>query len=755
MPLVPGVRLGPYEVIAAIGAGGMGEVYRARDTRLARTVALKVLRGRPDSAANALEVLEREARAVAALNHPNICTLYDVGHVGELGYLVMEHLEGQTLEELLRAGPVAPSAVLVYAKQLANALAAAHAKGIIHRDLKPANLFLTLDGTLKVLDFGIAKSIVSDVALADVTRRRTTQSGTFIGTAGYAAPEQLRGEPVDHRTDIFAVGAVLSELVTGRPPFARSSTVDTMSAILNEAPLPLPSTIGPPLRDAIARCLEKNLARRFQSALELLQALDATAPPATASAPAAPVAAAPSIAVLPFADLSPARDQEYFCDGMADELISALMGLSGVRVASLTSSFQFKGRAEDVTEIGRRLKVNSVLEGSVRRAGDQLRITVRLTDVRDGFQLWSERFDRSIHDVFAVQDEIAHAIVDKLKVEMTGKTGQAIVPMATRNIDAYNLYLQGRYLVRKLTRDGLEKGMDAFRRAVELQPDYAEAHAALAQGYILLAIFSVAPPRHVMPLGKAATERAIAANPELAEGRLALAWVRHWYDWKWSEAETEYRRAIELSPGDSWVRMNYSVFLAVRGRADEAIREATRAIELDPVSLIINRGLGDALYLAGRYDEAIDHASRALALEPTFFSTYWILGLAKAGKGQYAEAAATLEQGRQYAHGDAALEGFLGWAYGMSGDHDKARTIAGQLEARRETSYVTASQIGIVYQGLGEMSDAMRWYRQAFADRATDCCTYARAPHFERARADSRFGELIEFIEAGAPEVRA
>ena len=326
MPLVPGVRLGPYEVIAAIGAGGMGEVYRARDTRLARTVALKVLHGRPDSAANALEVLEREARAVAALNHPNICTLYDVGHVGELGYLVMEHLEGQTLEDLLRADPVAPSTVLVYAKQLANALAAAHAKGIIHRDLKPANLFLTLDGTLKVLDFGIAKSIVSDGALADVTRRRTTQSGTFIGTAGYAAPEQLRGEPVDHRTDIFAVGAVLSELVTGRPPFARSSAVDTMSAILNEAPLPSAVhdravAAGTQSHGAWKRIRHDDFNLRWSCCRRSRRRHRRR----RSSGPAAPVAAAPSIAVLPFADLSPARDQEYFCDGMADELISALM----------------------------------------------------------------------------------------------------------------------------------------------------------------------------------------------------------------------------------------------------------------------------------------------------------------------------------------------------------------------------------------------------------------------------------------------
>ena len=722
----------------------MGEVYRARDTRLDRTVALKVLHARADAAASALPLIEREARAAAALNHPHICTLYDIGHEGDFGYLVMEYLEGKTLEDVLRTGPLSPATVLLYARQLAGALTAAHGKRVIHRDLKPANLFLTNDGTLKILDFGIAKSVVPEGADA-VTRRRTTQSGTFIGTVGYAAPEQLRGEPVDHRTDIFAVGVVLSELVAGHPPFARSTTVDTMSAILHEPPPPLPSDVPSPLAAAIAKCLEKNPARRFQSAAELLAALD---PPVAATVEAAvPSDAPPSIAVLPFADLSPGKDQEYFCDGMADELITALMSLEGVRVASRTSAFQFKGRAEDVGEIGRRLRVRHVLEGSVRRAGTRLRVTVQLTDVAEGFQVWSERYDRALDDVFAVQDEIARTIVERLELDL-GRRDDRIVPRATRNMEAYNIYLQGRYLLFKLTMDGMKEGMALLERAGSLQPDYADAHASLAYGYLLQA-FAVAPPRQVMPLAKSAAERALRVNPDLAQGHLALASVRHWYDWDWTGAERAYKRAIELSPADAMARFNYAELLALLGRSEEAIAEAACATERDPISPIVCRAMGDALYVSRRYDEAIEYAHRMLALEPSFFSTYWILGLALAGKGQYAEAIGAFEQGRAHSHGDPPLESFLGWVSALAGDRDRARTIARELEGRRAVGYVSATNIALIYQGLGEMDEALRWYTLAVNERAADCSAYQQVPYFDAAREDPRFQTLIRRINAG------
>jgi len=726
----------------------MGEVYRARDTRLDRTVALKVLHARADAAASALPLIEREARAAAALNHPHICTLYDIGHEGDFGYLVMEYLEGKTLEDVLRTGPLSPATVLLYARQLAGALAAAHGKRVIHRDLKPANLFLTNEGTLKVLDFGIAKSVVPE-GPDGVTRRRTTESGTFIGTVGYAAPEQLRGEPVDHRTDIFAVGVVLSELVAGHPPFARPSAVDTMSAILHDEPCPLPPNVPAPFAAAVAKCLEKNPARRFQSAAELLAALD---PPLAATGEGVvPSAAPPSIAVLPFADLSPGKDQEYFCDGMADELITALMSLEGVRVASRTSAFQFKGRAEDVGEIGRRLKVRHVLEGSVRRAGNRLRVTVQLTDVAEGFQVWSERYDRALDDVFAVQDEIARTIVERLELDL-GRRDDRIVTRATRNMEAYNIYLQGRYLLFKLTMDGMKEGMALLERAVSLQPDYADAHASLAYGYLLQA-FTVAPSRQVMPLAKSAAERALRVNPDLAQGHLALASVRHWYDWDWAGAERAYKKAIELSPADAMARFNYAELLVLIGRSEEAIAEAACATERDPISPIVCRAMGDALYVSRRYDEAIEYAHRMLALEPSFFSTYWILGLALAGKGQYAEAIGAFEQGRAHSYGDPPLESFLGWVSALAGDRDRARTIARELEGRRAMGYVSATNIALIYQGLGEMDEALRWYTLAVDERAADCSAYQQVPYFDAAREDPRFQALIRRINAGnAPD---
>jgi serine/threonine protein kinase/tetratricopeptide (TPR) repeat protein len=724
----------------------MGEVYRATDRRLGRTVAIKVLHADANTPATALPLIEREARAVAANNHPHICTLYDVGQQGDVSFLVMEYLEGHTLAQALRAGPLPPATVLSYARQLATALVAAHAKGVIHCDLKPANVFVTTDGILKVLDFGIARAPVVESPQGET--RLQTGHGTFSGTVGYSAPEQLRGEVLDPRADLFALGAVLSELLTGRGPFTRSSTAETISAVLMDAPPPLPAHVPVTLAAVIGKCLEKVPSQRFESAAALLAALDSGTGFSLAPA-AGPTADFPSIAVLPFADLSPDRDQEYFCDGMADELIAALMTLDGVRVASRTSAFQFKGGGQDVKEIGQRLKVRNVLEGSVRRAGNRLRVTVQLTDVSEGFHLWSQRYDRSLDDVFAVQDEIAQAIVNRLKVELPGSTVGWLVPAANRNVEAYNLYLKGRYSIRKLTKEGFENGMNYFRQALELHPEYAEAHAASAQGYMLLAIFSVTPPRHVMPVAIQQAVRALELNPRLAEGQLSLAWARHWYDWNWIGAEESYRRAVELTPGDSWPRMCYSAFLGLRGRFDEAIAESKRAVELDPVSAIISRGVSDALVMARRFDDAIAHATRAIALEPSFSSMYWSLALAQAGKGSFADAVTTLEEGRRYGQGDATLEGFLGWAYGRAGQREQALAVARELETRRQTAYVNATCLGLVYQGLGDFDTAIGWYRQAYEDRATDCCSYRLAPHFDTMRDDPRFRALIEHIEDG------
>jgi serine/threonine-protein kinase len=719
----------------------MGEVYRARDTRLERVVALKVLHPHAMADPGMRLRFEREARVIAALNHPHICMLFDVGRQDDLEYLVMEFLDGQTLESRLRAGPLPPSEVHGYARQLASALAAAHNRGVVHRDIKPSNLFITSDGLVKILDFGIATEAMVP---PDAETSPGTAEGLFVGTMGYASPEQLRGEPVDERSDIFSLGTVLYELLAGKSPFARRSAFDQMGAILHEEPPALPSGVPLPLAFAITRCLAKRPAERFQSAQELLEQLDST--------PAAATRSVPSIAVLPFADLSAKGDLEYLCDGLADELITALMGLDGVRVASRTSAFQFKERGANVGEIGRRLKVSSVLEGTVRAAGSRLRVTVRLIDVREGFQVWSGRYDTALDDIFAVQDEIAKAVVGQLKVTLT-RADAPLVTHGTANMAAYNLYLRGRHMLFKLTLEGLTGGMALLQEAIAAQPDFADAHATLAYGHLLFA-FSEAPPRTVMPLAKQASERALALNPRLADGHLSLATVRQWFDWDWAAAEAGYREAIALSPGNAMARFNYAELLLTRGRFDEALVEAGRAIELDPVSPIVSRSMADVLYASGRFEQAHAHAEKMLALEPGFFSTYWILGLSLAGQGKYAEAIAALERGRAYGHGNAQIESFIGWISALAGDHDTARAIADQLERRRATGYVSGACIGLVHQGLGDMDTAMRWYETAIEERAGECAVFAVNPYFAAAREDARFRDLIHRVDAGAAEAR-
>jgi serine/threonine-protein kinase len=538
---------------------------------------------------------------------------------------------------------------------------------------------------------------------------------------------------------------VLYELLAGKSPFARRTAFDQMGAVLHEDPPVLPSGVPLPLAFAVTRCLPTRPEDRFQSALELLEQLDAT--------PAAAVRSAPSIAVLPFADLSPKRDQEYLCDGIADELITALMGIDGVRVASRISAFQFKERPEDVADIGRRLRVSTVLEGTVRVAGKRLRVTVRLTDVREGFPVWSARYDISFDDIFEVQDQIAKGVVDQLKITLASRDAP-LVSHGTANMAAYNLYLRGRHLLFKLTLEGLTGGMALLAEAIEAQPDFADAHATQAYGHLLYS-FSEAPPRLVMPLAKQAAERALTLNPRLADGHLSLATVRQWFDWDWAGAESAFREAIALSPGNALARFNHAEFLLSRGRFDEALVEAGRAIELDPVSPIVSRSMADVLYSSGRFDQARAHTEKMLTLEPAFFSTYWILGLSLAGLGAYDEALAALGRGRAYGHGNAQMESFIGWVSALKGDRDAASAIARQLEERRSTGYVSGGCIGLVHQGLGDMDTAMRWYETAVDERAGECAVFAITPYFAAAREDARFRNLMQRIESGAAEARA
>ena len=500
--------------------------------------------------------------------------------------------------------------------QVGSGLAKAHAAGIVHRDIKPANLMVTADATVKILDFGLAKLAGSE---------GVTQTGTTVGTVAYMSPEQARGQEVDHRTDIWSLGVVLYEMLAGAPPFQGENLLSISNAILDHEQPPLTGSSSA-AQSVVTRSLAKDRTQRYQAIADLLgelRALQSSSDAPTVVTPAQQDV--PSIAVLPFTDMSPAKDQEYFCDGLAEELIDALARLEGLRVVGRTSSFQFRGKGHDLRKIGQELEVATVLEGSVRKAGSRLRINAQLINTRDGYHLWSERYDREMEDVFEVQDEIARTVVDKLKVKLLRTT--PTVGRPTDNLEAYNLCLEGRFYFMRATGPAFEKSLECFTRALALDPTYARAHAGVAQVRTYRAVMSLAAPRTVMSGAKEAALKAIALDETLPEAHHALANVHHFYEWNWLEAEREYRRALELNPGDSHPRGNYALLLAEMGRVAESVAEARSAIERDPIASLPRHYLTHVFLHAKRYDEARAAAKAGIELDPNYYLHHVNLGL--------------------------------------------------------------------------------------------------------------------------------
>src|SRR5262249_24139095 len=535
-----------------------------------------------------LQRFQHEARAVAALSHPNIVAVFDVG-VEPVPFLVSELLEGETLRARLSRGPLATKASIELALQLVAGLAAAHARHIVHRALKPENVFVTRDGTLKILDFGLAKgAAISPAGLDGVDATMpVTMPGIVLGTAGYMAPEQVRGEAADPRSDVFAVGAILFEMATGDRAFHRSSPADTMTAILREHPRDITTHGAPPaIARIVRRCLDKEPDERFQSARDLKFALESISD-AQPGAAVAKKADDKSIAVLPFADLSPDRSQQAFCEGIAADIINALGSVPGLRVTSRTSAVRCREKGLDIAEIGAHLNVQAVLEVTVRKSGGRLRLTAQLVDARDGTQLWTSRYDRSEGDIFDLQDEMTAAIVESLRVRL-GSAGAAApnVKRYTDNLDAYNLYLKGRYYWERRNQQFVRVALDYFQRAIAADPDYALAHAGVADCHTVSSIFGYVPGVDARPLATAAAERAVQLDPEAAESHQALAAARLWLDWDVALAEQSVRRALELTPRMTISRATLAVLLSWTGRIDEALREARHTIELEPHSAL-------------------------------------------------------------------------------------------------------------------------------------------------------------------------
>jgi serine/threonine protein kinase len=754
LQLSHGDRLGPYEIEAAVGAGGMGEVYRARDTRLDRTVAIKVLLAALGRAPDVRARFGREARAISALNHPHICTLYDIGQERGVDYLVMEYLDGEPLNRRIGRHPMPIDELLELGIDIADALEVAHASGILHRDLKPANLFVTSRGQVKILDFGVARIDVNragaPAATTELQEQLVTGDGRTIGTVAYMSPEQSRGDAVDARSDLFSFGTVLYEMATGHRAFDGPTSAVIFDKILNRAPVSV-RDLGPgfplDLERVIGRCLEKSVTARYQRAREVLDDLRAvkrrrdsgSGPVSTATT------ATPSVAVLAFVDMSPQKDQDYFCEGMAEELINVLTTVPGIRVASRTSAFQFKGRAADISEIGARLRVDSVLEGSVRKAGKRLRITAQLVNATDGYHLWSERYDRETDDIFGVQDEIALAIVAKLTEKLGGLAPVPRVKRPTEDLDAYHLYLQGRYYWAR--RGGfLRKAVECFEQAIARDESYAQAYAGLADAYGVLGIYGLITPAEAASKAKPAAARAVALGETLAETHRSMAAYKVSFEWDLVGAEREYRRALELGAKSGELYAIYAYCLAYLHRRDESLAASERARALEPESVLVASYCAVNLMFARRYDEALAECERCLALDPGFATAEWIRSHVLTLTGRPSLAVAAAERSVALTNRQSFSLAGLGTAYAAAGRRADADRIIQELIDRSKTGYVSPLWFADIATHLGEPERALEWLERAFESRTPALICLGISPLYASLQSDSRFQALIRRI---------
>jgi serine/threonine-protein kinase len=749
-----GRRFGPYTILAPLGSGGMAEVYRARDERLNREVAIKVLPPHFTSDRDLRARLESEARTLAALNHPHVGAIYGLEDVDDCPALVLELVEGETLAAHVVSGPLPLARALAIARQIADALEAAHRKGIIHRDLKPANVKVTSDGVVKVLDFGLAKAVAGDGSTSDLAQSPTmtvgrTRDGIVLGTAAYMSPEQARGKPVDKRTDIWAFGCVLYEMLTGHGPFERETLTDTLAAVIERDPewRALPPATPASIIRLLHGCLEKDPARRLDDIANARISINE----APGSAPLRAERAA-SIAVLAFADMSAAQDQDWFCDGVAEEIINALTPLNGLRVAARMSAFSFKGKGDDLRTIGRKLNVMTVLDGSVRRSGDRVRITVRLNDVADGFQLWSERYDRDLKDIFDVQDEIAKAIAERLRVTLAGGKDERLVEQATTNVDAYQLYLRGRAL---LDRRGanVPAGLDLLRKAVEVDPGYSLAWAGLADGFTVMAYSGAKRGLESKSQAIAAATRAIELNPSSAAGHTALAAATLLYENNRATAKREFDRALALNPTNGISRSWYALFYLewALGEFESGIAEARLALESDPLSAYVMTNLGCCLFTAGRLDEAIHTCGQAVQLDPDSFVARWALGVSLGLAKRFDEAVSTLEAASGMSNRHSLAVTALAGVRGQAGKLAEARALHRELMDRGSRIYVSPGHLALTAEAAGEREEAMAFSRRAWEEREPSFILWARHfPLYRTLHSDPRFAAILR--EMNSPE---
>lgn len=779
--------IGPYKIITLLGKGGMGEVYLADDIHLDRKVALKFLSNRFINDAWAKRQLMNEAKAIARLDHPNICTVHGFEEHEGYNFMVMQYVEGETLACIIRKNTLGPKQILRLAIQIVSALVEAHSHGIVHRDIKPQNILVTANGQVKVLDFGLAKIVQQRQSTPNTgdSESQNSELGLVLGTVAYMSPEQLRAESLDFRSDIFSFGIVLYEMISGRNPYSHGSNAEIISSILTSDPQPLTnlaSGISPGLARIAQKCLNKDRDQRYQSASELLaelgnrttgeESLIGNTPPLIKSfdetspfqgyvetipnadyqfvAPVRKVndiSLIHSISVLPFKNLGSQSDDNFLGVAMADALITKLSNIKEVITRPTSAVLKYTQQAEDPLLAGRELNTDAVLDGSIQRYEDRIRVTVQFLSVTDGAPLWANQFDEQFTNVFALQDSISEKVLQILTLKLTGEQKKLIAKRYTENTEAYQSYLKGRYFWNKRDPGSLQKAIEFFKQAIQKDSNYAVAYSGLADCHTLLVLYGVSPTVKPMAEAKAAAERAVALDDTLAEARTSIAYVNAIHYWDWLKSGREFRRAIELNYGYSTAHHWYGIFLLMQGRIEEALGELALAQNYDPLSLGINTDIGLAFYYARQYERAVEQYLSTIELDKDFLRAYWSLGQSYVQVGMFDEAIAAFKKASLLSDHPLSL-GFLGHAYGLSGRRSEALGILAELREIANKCYVSPYFITLIYIGLRDNDQALIWLRKVFEDRFWVLAFLRTDPTFDPLRTDERFWTFVQEVES-------
>jgi serine/threonine protein kinase/Tfp pilus assembly protein PilF len=745
-----GKTVSHYRILEKLGEGGMGVVYKAEDTKLKRTVALKFLPSELTRDAEAKERFINEAQAASALDHPNICNVHEISETeDEQIFIAMACYEGETLKKKIERGAMDLDQAIPIAIQVAEGLAKAHARGIVHRDIKPANVIVTNDGVAKILDFGLAK-LAGQV--------RLTKTSSTVGTIAYMSPEQIEGREVGSRTDIWSLGVVVYEMVTGRLPFWGEYEPAIIYSILNDKPKLMSSLrdgVPRELERVVERILAKNQDDRYRSVAELLADLRALSEEKSERLRAGRFGrqeatetgqGKKSIGVLPFRSLSDSRDDEYFSDGTTEDIITHLSKIRELRVISRTSVMRYKHSEKSIPEIGRELGVATILEGSVRRAGGRVRIVAQLLDAQTDEHMWAETYDRDMKDIFAIQSDVAEKIAAALKAELSPVEKERIERKPTESMEAYNYYLKGRFYWNKRRGEDLRTAVDYFNQAIETDPAYALAYAGLASTYVLLPEYAGLPAKEFMPKAEAAARKALELDPALAEPHAVLGLIKRSYEWDWVGAESEFNRAIELNPSYPTAHHWYSLMLCESGRFDEAQAEIRLAQELDPLSLVINVAMGSGPYYKRQYDKAVEECKKTLELDPNFALARFVLGRAYVEQGEFEAGIAEFEKARAIVGSSSLGPGDVGNAYARAGRKSDAAKILDELLQLSRQGYSVSYDIALVYWGLGDKNQALEWLERAYEERSSFLDEIKVDPKWDGLRSDPRFVALMKKV---------